>query len=268
MALPPFSNQAASSPRALHAVAGSGVGSLERYQPNPAFGLSAQPEPAGFRRSDRLDQSVPSARLARPSDSAEFRTSTGPPHRHERPAQDNLRDRRHRAWSARTSSKRPANAAHKVRALVRSSSDTNWLDTQGVEKVVGDLAEANALKTGVDGADWVINCAAKVGDWGTLEEFRKLNVDALKLLLDAASEAKTSKFVHVSSLGVYEARDHFGTDESTPPAADSLDAYTRSKTEARGARPVVLQGQGLASRDRPAPASSTASATARSCRSS
>jgi nucleoside-diphosphate-sugar epimerase len=38
--------------------------------------------------------------------------------------------------------------------------------------------------------------------------------------------------VHVSSLGVYEGRDHFGTDETVPPASNSLDAYTRSKTEA------------------------------------
>ena len=36
----------------------------------------------------------------------------------------------------------------------------------------------------------------------------------------------------MSSLGVYEGRDHHGTDETVPPAANSLDAYTRSKTEA------------------------------------
>jgi nucleoside-diphosphate-sugar epimerase len=71
-----------------------------------------------------------------------------------------------------------------------------------------------------------------VGDWGTLAEFRRLNVEALRLLLDAATEVKLDRFVHVSSLGVYEARDHHGTDETVPPATDSLDAYTRSKTEA------------------------------------
>ena len=121
---------------------------------------------------------------------------------------------------------------HRVKALVRSSSDTRFLDRLGVEKVPGDLADAAALRRGVEGADWVFNCAAKVGDWGTLEEFRAINVDALKLLLDAAVDAKIGRFVHVSSLGVYEGRDHYGTDETTPPAANSLDAYTRSKTEA------------------------------------
>jgi 2-alkyl-3-oxoalkanoate reductase len=121
---------------------------------------------------------------------------------------------------------------HRVRALVRATSDARRLLEWGVETVVGDLEDAESLKAGVKGADWVFNCAAKVGDWGTLQEFRRLNVDALRLLLDAAVATKLERFVHVSSLGVYEGRDHFGTDETVPPAANSLDAYTRSKTEA------------------------------------
>lgn len=121
---------------------------------------------------------------------------------------------------------------HRVRALVRPTSDTRWLDQWGVETIVGDLEDPKALEAGVAGADWVFNCAAKVGDWGTLAEFRRLNVDALRLLLEAAVPARLERFVHVSSLGVYEGRDHHGTDETVPPAANSLDAYTRSKTEA------------------------------------
>jgi nucleoside-diphosphate-sugar epimerase len=127
---------------------------------------------------------------------------------------------------------------HRARALVRGSSDTRWLDQWGVETVRGDLEDAQSLRAGVAAADWVFNCAAKVGDWGTLEEFRRLNVDALRLLLEAAVGARVKRFVHVSSLGVYEGRDHFGTDETVPPAANSLDAYTRSKTEAEA---LVLQ---------------------------
>ena len=134
---------------------------------------------------------------------------------------------------------------HRVRALVRPTSDTRWLDQQGVETIVGDLEDPQALKKGVNGADWVFNCAAKVGDWGTLDEFRKLNVEALRLLLDAAVPAQLERFVHVSSLGVYEGRDHYGTDETVPPAANSLDAYTRSKTEAEALVIEYHQQQGL-----------------------
>jgi 2-alkyl-3-oxoalkanoate reductase len=121
---------------------------------------------------------------------------------------------------------------HRVRALVRPTSDTRWLDRWGVERILGHLEDPEALRAGAAGADWIFNCAAKVGDWGTLEEFRRLNVEALRLLLDAVCEAGVDRLVHVSSLGVYEGRDHHGTDETVPPASQSLDAYTRSKTEA------------------------------------
>jgi nucleoside-diphosphate-sugar epimerase len=134
---------------------------------------------------------------------------------------------------------------HRVRALVRGTSDTRWLDAWGVEKVPGDLEDADALRRGVEGADWVFNCAAKVGDWGTLDEFRRLNVEAFRLLLDAASVARVSRFVHVSSLGVYEGRDHFGTDETVAPAAQSLDAYTRSKVEAEELALRCVKERGL-----------------------
>jgi nucleoside-diphosphate-sugar epimerase len=135
---------------------------------------------------------------------------------------------------------------YRVRALVRPSSDTRWLDRWGVERVVGDLEDAAALRAGAAGADRIFNCAAKVGDWGTLAEFRRLNVEALRLLLDAACEAEVERLVHVSSLGVYEGRDHHGTDETVPPAANSLDAYTRSKTEAEALVLEYHRARGLA----------------------
>ncbi len=40
------------------------------------------------------------------------------------------------------------------------------------------------------------------------------------------------RWVQISSLGVYAARDHFGTDESEPMDLDGLDGYTRTKAEA------------------------------------
>ncbi len=70
-----------------------------------------------------------------------------------------------------------------------SSDYARWAGSGGacLETIVGDLEDHQALRNGVAGADWVFNCAAKVGDWGTLAEFRRLNVEALRLLLDAAS---------------------------------------------------------------------------------
>ena len=64
-------------------------------------------------------------------------------------------------------------------------------------------------------------------------------------------DARVERFVHVSSLGVYEGRDHHGTDETVPPAANSLDAYTRSKTEAEALVLEYHRGARAARRDRP-----------------
>ena len=133
----------------------------------------------------------------------------------------------------------------KVRALARKSSDTELLRRLGAEIIVGDLEDASALASGVHGADWVINAAAKVGDWGAIEDFRRLNVAALKLLLDAAVKANVERFVHVSSLGVYEGRDHYGTDETAPTAPHALDGYTRSKIEAEELAIDYFKKQGL-----------------------
>ncbi|AMV38502.1 3 beta-hydroxysteroid dehydrogenase/Delta 5--_4-isomerase [Planctomyces sp. SH-PL62] len=156
---------------------------------------------------------------------------------------------------------------HRVRALVRPTSDVRKLDEWGVEKVVGDLEDADALARGAAGADWIFNCAAKVGDWGTLAEFRRLNVDALRLLLDAAVAAKVERFVHVSSLGVYEGRDHHGTDETTPPPPTPSTPTPAPRPKPRPWPSGTARRRACRSSSS-APDSSTASATAPSSPSS
>jgi nucleoside-diphosphate-sugar epimerase len=95
------------------------------------------------------------------------------------------------------------------------------------------MTDADALKPAVDGVTAIVHCAAKVGDWGPVEAYRKVNVQGLENLLSAALAAGTLKrMVHVSSLGVYEARDHHGTDESAQPSTKGIDGYTLSKVEA------------------------------------
>lgn len=119
-----------------------------------------------------------------------------------------------------------------VVALVRPSADTSFLESIGAKMVTGDMHDRKALSVLCREASRVVNCAGRVGDWGKIADFRRDNVDALAILLDEASKAGVGRLIHISSLGVYEPRDHFGTDENTLPAINSLDAYTRSKTEA------------------------------------
>ena len=119
-----------------------------------------------------------------------------------------------------------------ARALARPSSDTALLERLGVSLVRGDLADAAAVGQGLNGADVVFHCAAKVGDWGPVEDYRAVNVDALRGLLEACRARPLQRFVHFSSLGVYAARHHHGTDETEPLPRHHIDGYTQTKVEA------------------------------------
>ena len=122
---------------------------------------------------------------------------------------------------------------HKVRAVVRKPSQCTDLAGWGVELVEGDMTNRDSLHRAANGVSVVVHCAAKVGDWGPTEAYRTINVDGLRHLLEAVESQSTLKrFVHISSLGVYPARDHYGTDEFEPVSMTGIDGYTLTKVEA------------------------------------
>jgi nucleoside-diphosphate-sugar epimerase len=118
-----------------------------------------------------------------------------------------------------------------VRALVRSNSAASSLEEAGVTLVRGDLQEPGSLASALDGVEVVFHCAAKVGDWGPADDYRRVNVEGLRHLLEACRGKPLRRFIHLSSLGVYAARHHYGTDESEPLPAHHIDGYTQSKVE-------------------------------------
>ncbi len=120
----------------------------------------------------------------------------------------------------------------KVRALCRTGAAVELLDEWGVEIVDGDLGNTESLKNACHGATVIVHCAAKVGDWGPTEDYRRINVDGTRSLLKAALDSGSLKrWIQISSLGVYEGTDHYGTDESTPPNTVGIDGYTLTKVE-------------------------------------
>ncbi len=121
---------------------------------------------------------------------------------------------------------------HRVRALVRAGSDTALLKEWGVELISGDLDQPDSLVSACHGATVIVHCAAKVGDWGSTEAYRKVNVDGTRSLMDAAlATGALNRWIQISSLGVYEGRDHYGTDEATAPCTTGIDGYTKTKVE-------------------------------------
>ena len=102
--------------------------------------------------------------------------------------------------------------------------------------VRGDLTDAASVRKAVEGVDFVFHCAAKVGDWGPARSIRAVNVEALQICSKRGGQPL--RLVHLSSLGVYEARHHHGTDESEPLPAQHIDGYTQTKAESEQ---LVLQ---------------------------
>ena len=153
-----------------------------------------------------------------------------------------------------------------VRALARPGSDTTHLESLGAEVVPGDLTDPDALRRAAEGVDTVIHCAAKVGDWGPVEEYRRVNVDGLRALLDAVRGKPLTRFVHVSSLGVYAARHHHGTDETEPLPESHIDGYTQSKVECEKLALEEHRKHGTPVTIVCGPGSSTARGTGRCCR--
>lgn len=121
---------------------------------------------------------------------------------------------------------------HGVTTVARAGSDTSLLDRLGITVERGDLSESNLLQRALEQAEVVVHCAAKVGDWGPVEDYRAVNVEALRGLLEACKGRPLQRFVHMSTLGVYAARHHHGTDESEPLPAYHMDGYTQTKVEA------------------------------------
>jgi len=119
-----------------------------------------------------------------------------------------------------------------VHALVRTQSDTRLLEKLCIALHPGDLGDPAAVGKAVEGVDAVIHCAAKVGDWGPVEDYRSINVEALRGLLESCKRRPLKRFIHMSSLGVYAARNHHGTDESEPLPDNHIDGYTQTKVEA------------------------------------
>ena len=118
-----------------------------------------------------------------------------------------------------------------VRALVRQPAQSPWLAALGVECIQGDLEDAQAIAKATSGVTHIVHTAAKVGDWGPVAEYRKVNVEGLRRLLEGCKGGNIQRFVHLSSLGVYEAKDHNQTDETVAPPAKHMDGYTQSKVE-------------------------------------
>lgn len=123
-------------------------------------------------------------------------------------------------------------AGYVVRTVARIPRSSHFLQSLGCEVYSGDLLKSRDVDAAVTGCKVIVHAAAKVGDRGTGVDFLRANLGMLKNVLAAAGRSReVEKIILISTLGVYEPRNHDGTDETSPMAHDPLDGYTLSKIE-------------------------------------
>jgi len=108
---------------------------------------------------------------------------------------------------------------HSVRVLARSAEKAKALFKDTVEIIAGDISKGEALRRGVDGADFLFHLAARVGDYGPKKEFHDVNVNGTRALLNAWEEAggnKRGRFLYMSTNAVTGMKRTAVTDESAP----------------------------------------------------
>ncbi|GAA2174805.1 NAD-dependent epimerase/dehydratase family protein [Agrococcus versicolor] len=119
-------------------------------------------------------------------------------------------------------------SGHEVRTLQRRPSGV-----AGATDVLGTVTDAGAVARAVDGVEGVVHLAAKVSLAGDPAEFRAVNVEGTRTLLDAARDAGATRFVQVSSPSVAHAGSALvgvGAEPASPEHARG--DYARTKAEA------------------------------------
>lgn len=119
-------------------------------------------------------------------------------------------------------------AGHTVRTLQRRPSGV-----AGADDRLGSVTDPDAVASALSGMDGVVHLAAKVSLAGDPADFRAVNVEGTRTLLDAAADAGVARIVHVSSPSVAHAGHALagvGAEPADPSAAHG--EYARTKAEA------------------------------------
>jgi dihydroflavonol-4-reductase len=121
----------------------------------------------------------------------------------------------------------------RVRTLVRGRTVSRELDGLPVERVVGDVTDAAAVRRAVAGARTVIHSAAMVHvGWRMLDEMRRVNVEGTRFVAEA-SRTTGARLVQVSSVNALGLTgDGSPADEETPFGNTVECPYVVTKREA------------------------------------
>jgi dihydroflavonol-4-reductase len=104
------------------------------------------------------------------------------------------------------------------------------LDRQGIALVLGSVTDRERMMQVTDGKDLVFHLAAAQHEMNVPDSvFQAVNVEGTRNMLEAALAAGVRRFVHGSTIGVYDRDVDEIVDEDTPLRPDNI--YGRTKAE-------------------------------------
>jgi dihydroflavonol-4-reductase len=130
-------------------------------------------------------------------------------------------------------------SGHRVKALLRPSSDLRGLQGVRFERVEGDVGDRVRLKKAMDGCEWCFHVAASYHLW--LRDYAPMyaaNVKGTCNVIEAAADAGCRRIIHTSTVGCIGLPVPFEgrippSDETTPVfEAQMSNHYKRSKWQA------------------------------------
>jgi len=101
--------------------------------------------------------------------------------------------------------KRLSQTQHEFYCLVRKISRVSRKLTElGAKLVLGDVTDKTSVLRGMEDCDWVFHLAGLYSFWEPDNRvFKEINIDGTRNVMESALEAKISKVVHVSTVGIY-----------------------------------------------------------------
>jgi len=135
---------------------------------------------------------------------------------------------------------------HRVRSFQRHRSAE--LDAMGVEQVLGDLANADAVRDAAKGCEAIFHNAAKAGAWGSYESYHLPNVVGTDNVLAACRAHGIGRLVYTSTPSVTHRATNpveGGTAETVPYGEHFKAPYGTTKTIAEKAV-LAANGSNLA----------------------
>jgi len=127
-------------------------------------------------------------------------------------------------------SKALAAQGHTITATSRRDHRAAEFAAQGIYFQTGDLTDPAFCQSIVQGQEAVVHCAALSSPWGKYADFFKANMEATRLLCDAALQADVQRFINIGTPSIYaNYQDRLGITEDTPLPKQMVNHYASTK---------------------------------------